>query len=172
MPIPYRPHFSEWLHCSPTSCSLPFPSPSLVLSLIPFITLIPHPHSLPRPSLSPRPSPSPLPLSPHPSLSPLTPHPHPSPSDLALQFLKDLTLQARAWAVLICQIVAPGCIIGVAGIMQFVTNYLLITNNVTIPGSGALPLPQGEKQVEPGSIICSHLPCSTCVAMVLVINGE
>ena len=56
--------------------------------------------------------------------------------------------------------------------MQFVTNYLLITNNVTIPGSGALPLPQGEKQVEPGSVICSHLPCSTCVAMVLVINGE
>ena len=113
---------------------------------------LPHPTLIP-PSLCPSASfSSPLPVLPAPPSPPshsLTPPSPASPSlalsDLAhFQFLKDLTLQARAWAVLICQIIAPGCIIGVAGLMQFITNYLLTTNNVTIPGSGALPLPQGE----------------------------
>ena len=53
--------------------------------------------------------------------------------------------------------------------MQFVTNYLLTTNNVTIPGSGALPLPQGEKQeAEPRRkfLFYSISPYSAYIAMV------
>jgi ABC-type multidrug transport system fused ATPase/permease subunit len=56
-------------------------------------------------------------------------------------FLKDLTLQSRAIATNVFQLLTPMIFISFAGLMQIILNIILKEHQTPVPGTGAVPFP-------------------------------
>lgn len=68
-----------------------------------------------------------------------------------MQFLKDLTLQWRAWKTNLCQMLTPIIFILFAGLIQVVVNHMIKNKGIAIPGTETLYPP-----INPGRILsCS-----------------